>query len=133
MATGDKGGIVQELILTCMTPIENKGIYAGDLVVLTGDRPYEVSNHLIDDDESPYPPMIFGSALRTVTESLSPIPVVIRGVVLARISTLNNIEIEPGDGICMASGGSVIGVRPNRDLRGTILKNWGDGTVDVLL
>jgi hypothetical protein len=130
MAFGDTGGSIRELIITCMTLSEGCQINAGDILALTGDKPYEITNRIDDEVD---PPPIFGVALRTVAFPNSAIPVLVRGVARLRLSPSKHISPQPGDGICMADGGTGILARPPIDLRGTVLKVWEDGTVDVLL
>jgi hypothetical protein len=73
MAFGDIGGVVTQLVITCMTSEEGTiSIAKGDAVKLTG--PYVVTNVTSADDA------VFGQALADSSLNCDAIPVKVRGV-----------------------------------------------------
>jgi hypothetical protein len=73
MALGDVGGVITELVITCLTPESGTvSIAKGDGVKLSGD--YTVTN--ATDAEDP----VFGQALASASENGVAIPVKVRGV-----------------------------------------------------
>jgi hypothetical protein len=73
MAFGDIGGVITELVITCLTPDSGTvSIAKGDAVKLTG--PYTVTNGTSAEDP------VFGEALADADENEAVIPVKVRGV-----------------------------------------------------
>ncbi len=74
MATGDIGGVVTELVITCQTgPLEEDSISAGDAVTLVGS-PYTVGRTGIAEAA------VFGQALADAQGEGARVPIRVRGV-----------------------------------------------------
>ena len=73
MAIGDIGGVITELVITCMTPPEGAiSIAKGDALKLADG--YVVTNATSAED------VVFGEAMAIVTENGTHMPVKVRGV-----------------------------------------------------
>ena len=129
MAFGDTGGIIVELMLTCMTSTKGEvNIKKGDALSMTGE-PYGVSNSYAYAG-------LFGQARADSTTNSAAIAVMVRGVA-------PHMRVDPGsspiavrDLVVATRGGYVaraVTCDRRSSIRGTVLKVWEDGTVDVLL
>ena len=141
MAFGDTGGVITELIITCQSasaPTDPPGvanIAKGDLVSLIEN--YRVARSTL------YGHPLFGEALAAVSIPNVAFPVKVRGV--SRLRCVGSVSC--GDIVCSADKGAVTRWKSyldttcgenfdnpiHTDIRGTVLKDWEDGTVDVLL